>query len=142
MKILDAQMETGTPYILYKDAANNKSNQKNLGTIKSSNLCAEILEYTSVDEVAVCNLASIALPKFLKYDNTLDNTDIIMYTKSNCNFCAYAKKLLLFKYKLKSYKEIIYDDKIKRQKFYNELGKQQTECNRLYELVNKLRTTI
>ncbi len=63
--ILDSQIETGTPYILYKDAANSKSNQQNLGTIKSSNLCAEILEYTSKDEVAVCNLASIALNMFV-----------------------------------------------------------------------------
>jgi ribonucleoside-diphosphate reductase alpha chain len=65
-KILISQMETGTPYMLYKDAANEKSNQKNLGTIKSSNLCAEILEYTSPGEVAVCNLASIALPMFVE----------------------------------------------------------------------------
>lgn len=65
-EILESQIETGTPYMLYKDAANGKSNQKNLGTIKSSNLCTEILEYTSPDEVAVCNLASIALPKFVK----------------------------------------------------------------------------
>jgi ribonucleoside-diphosphate reductase alpha chain len=64
-KILESQIETGTPYMLYKDAANSKSNQKNLGTIKSSNLCTEIIEYTSPDEVAVCNLASIALPKFV-----------------------------------------------------------------------------
>jgi ribonucleoside-diphosphate reductase alpha chain len=63
--ILDSQIETGTPYMLYKDAANNKSNQQNLGTIKSSNLCTEIIEYTSPDEVAVCNLASIALPRFV-----------------------------------------------------------------------------
>ena len=70
-KILDAQMETGTPYMLYKDAANQKSNQKNLGTIKSSNLCTEIIEYSSKDETAVCNLASIALSKFVK-DNTFD----------------------------------------------------------------------
>ncbi|SMO81365.1 ribonucleoside-diphosphate reductase subunit alpha [Solitalea koreensis] len=63
--IMDAQIETGTPYMLYKDAANKKSNQKNLGTIKSSNLCTEIMEYTSEDEVAVCNLASISLPKFV-----------------------------------------------------------------------------
>ncbi len=63
--ILDSQIETGTPYILYKDAANIKSNQKNLGTIKSSNLCTEIMEYTSPDEVAVCNLASISLPRFV-----------------------------------------------------------------------------
>ncbi|MDF3820458.1 ribonucleoside-diphosphate reductase subunit alpha [Leptospira sp. 96542] len=64
-KIVESQIETGTPYLLYKDAANEKSNQKNLGTIKSSNLCTEILEYTSPDEVAVCNLASVALPKFV-----------------------------------------------------------------------------
>lgn len=64
--IIESQIETGTPYMLYKDAANKKSNQKNLGTIKSSNLCTEIIEYTSKDEVAVCNLASIALPKFVE----------------------------------------------------------------------------
>ena len=63
--ILDAQIETGTPYLLYKDSANRKSNQQNLGTIKSSNLCTEIIEYTSPDEVAVCNLASLALPRFV-----------------------------------------------------------------------------
>jgi ribonucleoside-diphosphate reductase alpha chain len=73
-KIIEAQIETGTPYMLYKDAANTKSNQKNLGTIKSSNLCTEIIEYSDSKETAVCNLASIALPKFIipgkkpKYD--------------------------------------------------------------------------
>ncbi|WP_430399809.1 ribonucleoside-diphosphate reductase subunit alpha [Flavobacterium sp.] len=65
-KILESQIETGTPYMLYKDAANRKSNQKNLGTIRSSNLCTEIIEYTSPDEVAVCNLASISLPMFVE----------------------------------------------------------------------------
>lgn len=64
-KIMESQIETGTPYMVYKDAANEKSNQKNLGTIKSSNLCTEILEYTAPDEVAVCNLGSIALSKFV-----------------------------------------------------------------------------
>jgi ribonucleoside-diphosphate reductase alpha subunit len=64
-QILDAQMETGTPYLLFKDAANNKSNQKNLGTIKSSNLCCEIMEYSNEEETAVCNLASIGLPNFV-----------------------------------------------------------------------------
>jgi ribonucleoside-diphosphate reductase alpha chain len=64
-EVLESQIETGTPYMLYKDAANKKSNQKNLGTIKSSNLCTEIMEYTAPDEVAVCNLASLALPKFV-----------------------------------------------------------------------------
>src|SRR5688500_5798653 len=71
-EILESQIETGTPYILYKDAANRKSNQQNLGTIKSSNLCTEIIEYTAPDEVAVCNLASLALPRFVidgKFDH-------------------------------------------------------------------------
>lgn len=70
--IMESQIETGTPYMLYKDAANRKSNQQNLGTIKSSNLCTEIMEYTSPDEVAVCNLASLALPRFViegKFDH-------------------------------------------------------------------------
>jgi ribonucleoside-diphosphate reductase subunit M1 len=67
--ILEAQTETGTPYILYKDAANSKSNQKNLGTIRSSNLCTEIIEYTAPDEVAVCNLASLALPTYVDIEN-------------------------------------------------------------------------
>merc|ERR1712205_193486 len=64
-RILESQMETGTPYMCYKDHANSKSNQQNLGTIHCSNLCTEIIEYTSKDEVAVCNLASIALPAFV-----------------------------------------------------------------------------
>jgi len=68
-KILDSQMETGTPYLLYKDPANKKSNQKNLGTIKSSNLCTEIIEFSSPEETAVCNLASLALPAFVSQDN-------------------------------------------------------------------------
>jgi len=71
-KVLDAQMETGTPYLLYKDAANKKSNQKNLGTIKSSNLCSEIIEYSDENETAVCNLASIGLPSFVTEDRTFD----------------------------------------------------------------------
>ncbi len=65
-KVLDSQIETGTPYLVYKDAANQKSNQKNLGTIKSSNLCSEIIEYSSEDETAVCNLASLALPSYVE----------------------------------------------------------------------------
>lgn len=70
--IIEAQIETGTPYMLYKDACNSKSNQQNLGTIRSSNLCTEIIEFTSKDEVAVCNLASIALPYFVRDDKTFD----------------------------------------------------------------------
>ncbi len=80
-EILESQIETGTPYILYKDAANRKSNQKNLGTIKSSNLCTEIIEYTSPDEVAVCNLASLALPKFVTEDGKFDHTKLYEITK-------------------------------------------------------------
>ena len=80
-EILESQIETGNPYILYKDAANKKSNQKNLGTIKSSNLCTEIIEYTSPDEVAVCNLASIALNKFVKDDLTYDHQKLYDITK-------------------------------------------------------------
>lgn len=80
-EILEAQIETGTPYILYKDAANRKSNQKNLGTIKSSNLCTEIIEYTSPDEVAVCNLASIALSKFVTEDGKFDHQKLYEITK-------------------------------------------------------------
>jgi ribonucleoside-diphosphate reductase alpha chain len=74
-KILESQIETGNPYMLYKDAANRKSNQQNLGTIKSSNLCTEIIEYTSPDEIAVCNLGSIALPKFIK-DGEFDHNKL------------------------------------------------------------------
>ena len=79
--ILDSQIETGTPYMLYKDAANKKSNQQNLGTIRSSNLCTEILEYTSPDEVAVCNLASLALPKYVKEDKTYDFDRLVEVTR-------------------------------------------------------------
>ena len=75
-EILESQIETGTPYMLFKDAANKKSNQKNLGTIKSSNLCTEILEYTSPEEVAVCNLASIALPKFVDEKGNFDHQQL------------------------------------------------------------------
>jgi ribonucleoside-diphosphate reductase alpha chain len=79
-KILESQIETGTPYMLYKDAANRKSNQQNLGTIRSSNLCTEIMEYTSPDEVAVCNLASIALPMFIK-NGEFDHKELFRVTK-------------------------------------------------------------
>ena len=86
-KILESQIETGTPYMLYKDSANRKSNQKNLGTIRSSNLCTEILEYTSPDEIAVCNLASIALPMFVK-DGEFDHQtlfDVTVRVTKNLN---------------------------------------------------------
>ena len=75
-------METGTPYLLYKDASNSKSNQKNLGTIKSSNLCTEIIEYSNSKETAVCNLASIALSAFVKDDKQFDYDKLNMYLVS------------------------------------------------------------
>lgn len=88
-KILESQAETGTPYILFKDACNKKSNQKNLGTIKSLNLCCEICEYTSKDETAVCNLASLALPSYVIGPDINDTVHI--KTIPNCAFCHLAK---------------------------------------------------
>lgn len=79
-KILESQIETGTPYMLYKDAANAKSNQQNLGVIKSSNLCTEIIEYTAPDEIAVCNLASLALPKYITAEKTFDHDKLFEVT--------------------------------------------------------------
>ncbi|WP_420582705.1 ribonucleoside-diphosphate reductase subunit alpha [Reichenbachiella sp.] len=87
-EVLESQIETGTPYMLFKDSANKKSNQKNLGTIKSSNLCTEIMEYTSPDEVAVCNLASIALPMYITEDGMFDHQklyDITYVITKNLN---------------------------------------------------------
>merc|ERR1719420_981433 len=80
-RVLEAQMETGTPYMLYKDHCNSKSNQQNLGTIRSSNLCTEIIEYTSPGEVAVCNLASLALPMFVNEDGTYNYHRLYEVTK-------------------------------------------------------------
>lgn len=87
MTIVESQIETGTPYMLYKDACNAKSNQKNLGTIRSSNLCTEIIEYTAPDEVAVCNLASVALPRYIK-DGAFDFNrlfDVVYVMTKNLN---------------------------------------------------------
>jgi ribonucleoside-diphosphate reductase alpha subunit len=94
LTILDSQIETGMPYISYKDAVNKKSNQKNIGTIKSSNLCNEIVQYSDHNEYAVCNLASIALKSFIipfEFDLT---KELIMYSKPNCKYCRYAKTYL------------------------------------------------
>ncbi len=96
--ILTSQIETGTPYLLFKNAANQKSNQQNLGTIKSSNLCTEILEYSDDKEYACCTLASICLSKFIQPPNILlqnNKKDItaIIYTKANCGYCELAKML-------------------------------------------------
>lgn len=107
LKILDSQMETGTPYMLYKDHVNNKSNQKNLGTIKSSNLCTEITEYSNSEETAVCNLASIGLPKFIK-ETPNPFTNVTLYSKDNCNWCLLLKALL--KKRNIEFKEIILEE--------------------------------
>ena len=90
--ILNSQIETGTPYLLYKDKCNEKSNQNNLGTIKSSNLCTEIIEYSNEEETAVCNLASISLPSCLREKDTSDLV-LTIYTKKGCCYCDYAKRL-------------------------------------------------
>ena len=89
--ILESQIETGMPYIAYKDAINQKCNQKNLGTIKSSNLCCEITEFSNHEEYAVCNLASIALKTFINSWKPTEDDEWIIYTKPNCKFCNFAK---------------------------------------------------
>ena len=106
LKILDSQIETGTPYLLYKDACNKKSNQKNVGTIKSSNLCTEIIEYSDENETAVCNLASIGLSNFVETKYEIPHPDpnengrmvpiskVIMWTRKGCKYCNMAKLLL------------------------------------------------
>jgi len=106
--ILTSQIEVGTPYLLYKDACNRKSNQQNLGTIKSSNLCTEIVEYTSPEETAVCNLASISLKKFVKQKDT-SKMEFIVYSKPECVYCELAKGLLKkmnISYEAKIYTEL------------------------------------
>lgn len=79
--IITSQIETGTPYMLYKDACNRKSNHQNLGTIKCSNLCTEIIEYSDPDETAVCNLASLALPMYVREDKTFDYDKLASVTE-------------------------------------------------------------
>jgi len=112
-----SQIEVGMPYILFKDACNKKSNQQNLGTIKSSNLCTEIIEYSDKDETAVCNLASISLPKFIEYKEISDK--IIIYSKSNCKQCDYIKNIL--KKRNINYDEIVMDKKINRIRLYTQI---------------------
>ena len=90
--ILTSQIETGTPYLLYKDACNHKSNQNNLGTIKSSNLCTEIIQYSDDSQTAVCNLASLSLPSCVE-PRDVSNLHLTIYTKENCCYCDYAKRL-------------------------------------------------
>ncbi len=110
--ILNSQIETGTPYLLYKDACNSKSNQNNLGTIKSSNLCTEIIEYSNEEETAVCNLASISLPSCLETRDTSD-LSLTIYSKPGCCYCEYAKLLCNYRkieYIEKDYQEITLTD--------------------------------
>jgi ribonucleoside-diphosphate reductase subunit M1 len=90
LQIINSQIETGTPYLLFKDHCNSKSNQQNLGTIKSSNLCTEIIEYSNEKETAVCNLASINLSGIVQ-NQSLHNKNIVIHTKPNCNYCLLAK---------------------------------------------------
>ena len=124
LKILDSQIETGTPYMLYKDHCNRKSNQKNIGTIKSSNLCCEIVEYSDSKETAVCNLASIALSKFVKQPNP-SNPDynfnsIKVYSKTECKWCKKTKKLL--NDNCFDFEDINLDDDDKRHAFYKKIN--------------------
>ena len=94
LSILNSQMETGTPYICYKDACNIKSNQKNIGTIKSSNLCTEIIEYSDENEYACCTLASIGLPQYIKPFDKSSIGEVTIYTIDGCKACKWSKNLL------------------------------------------------
>ena len=127
--IWESQQETGTPYITYKDHVNRKSNQQNIGTIKSSNLCNEIVEYSDKDEHAVCNLASIALNKMLVPFNQ-DEKEFIIYTKPDCKYCRWAKNWM--KEKNYIYQEIIFDTEsiASSQKFINDLKQQITNTTK------------
>jgi ribonucleoside-diphosphate reductase subunit M1 len=110
--ILTSQIETGTPYLLYKDACNKKSNQNNLGTIKSSNLCTEIIEYSNDEETAVCNLASISLPSCI-VEKDYSKMEVDIYSKPNCTYCLYSKNLCKsrnIKYNEIDYRELDLDD--------------------------------
>ena len=128
-EILSSQMETGTPYICYKDPCNKKSNQKNLGTIKSSNLCTEIIEYSDTNEYACCTLASLSLSSFVKLYDSSKLKNIVIYSKSSCKFCDYSKKLLN-SYGLE-YKEINLDDDEERAKFFEKTNKNRDENDKL-----------
>ena len=112
--IIESQIETGTPYMLYKDAANRKSNQKNLGTIKSSNLCTEIIEYSSPDEYAVCNLASIGLPRFIEDDpDQVKVNSCKVYSIEGCSYCERVSAFL--DKKGISYEKIIVNEEDKKE---------------------------
>ena len=131
--IINSQIETGMPYMLYKDSCNKKSNQKNLGTIRSSNLCTEIIEYSDNTQYAVCNLGSLSLPSFLKETNEYSLYNFIIYTKNNCGYCKLAKALL--NKKNISYKEINLEDGGKMEMEFKTLPQIYTrneDGNRVY----------
>ena len=134
-KIIESQIETGNPYMLYKDHVNKKSNQSNIGTIKSSNLCAEIVEYSDNKETAVCNLASIALNMFV--EKVTLNGNIKIYSKSDCKYCNLSK--MLFKNNDIDFDEIILDDDLERKEFFDKLNKPVCDgdtCTLPQEVVN------
>ena len=119
--ILDSQIETGTPYILYKDSANEKSNQKNLGTIKSSNLCTEIIEYSDDKETAVCNLASIGLSKFVQPYKSIE--PFVVYGRDGCVYCKLAKYHLEANNIRYTYVDLTNDNE--RQNFYKDTSEKE-----------------
>ena len=127
--IWEAQQETGTPYVSYKDNVNRKSNQKNIGTIKSSNLCNEIVEYSDDKEHAVCNLASIALNKMIVPYN-FKNKEFIVYTKPDCNFCKWSKSYLDNSYA--KYTEVVFD-----KESIDSVSGTNTVLNKIYDLVKE-----
>lgn len=118
-----SQIEVGMPYILFKDACNRKSNQKNLGTIKSSNLCTEIIEYSDKDETAVCNLASISLTKFVEHSEITDK--IVVYSKPDCKQCDYIKNIM--KKRNINFEEIILTKQSDRNKLYMKIDNEEGE---------------
>jgi ribonucleoside-diphosphate reductase alpha subunit len=117
--IITSQIETGTPYILQKDHINRKSNQSNIGVIKSSNLCAEIVEYSSSEEYACCTLGSLGLPKFVK--TNMDEKKLVIYSKDDCINCNLVKTLCK-KYNL-DFESVLINDKSKRTKLYMDIDK-------------------
>ena len=147
MAILTSQIETGTPYLLYKDACNQKSNQQNLGTIKSSNLCTEIIEYSSPEETAVCNLASISLKKFL-VSKDITNLRLKIYSKPQCIYCTMAKNVcdsLGISYMDVSYDTLLLSGEkpygVKFPQIYNITNHQSTHIGGFTELEVFLRPT-
>ena len=140
---MNSQIETGTPYLLYKDACNRKSNQNNLGTIKSSNLCTEIIEYSNHEETAVCNLASISLPSCL-VEKDLSQMNLTIYTKEGCCYCDYTKKLCdkrNINYTLKDFSEFVKEDESVKITFPRILNNDQM-IGGYTELVEYLKPTM